>query len=444
VSSLSGGNQQKVVFARSLAAEPAVLLADEPTRGVDVGARVEIYRLLRAYAEAGHGVVVLSTDAVELAGLCDRVVVVSRGAPVADLPASDLSERAITGAAITAARREPGATRGAAGAERAARPSWWSRLSGSDYLPSLVLVVVMVALAVVTATQNDRFLGTRNLSSMMLLASILVLVAAGQLIVLLVASIDLSVGPLMGLTVVVMSFFATGGAGTAGFVAGLAVALAVGAAVGLANGVGIRFLGIPPVIATLVLFIFLQGVALVLRPTPDGLIDQSTAQLIQTRVGIFPVVFLIALVGIAVLEWALRRTRAGVELRAVGSDEQRARRLSARPTRTVLVAHVACSLLAVLAGVVLTSLVGIGQAGLASEYTLTSITAVVLGGASIFGGRGSFLGALFGALLIQEIISATSFLGLGESWQQWLPGILVLAGAGFFSLSKARRDAARE
>ena len=92
-----------------------------------------------------------------------------------------------------------------------------------------------------------------------------------------------------------------------------------------------------------------------------------------------------------------------------------------------------------LAGLVLSSLVGVGQAGLGSQYTLTTITAVVLGGASIFGGRGSYLGALLGAFLIQEIISATSFLGLAIAWQDWLPGLLILAGAALFSRARNRQ-----
>src|SRR3984893_1548758 len=104
VASLSGGNQQKVVFARSLAADPAILLADEPTRGVDVGARMEIYRLLRGFASAGHAVLALSSDAIELVGLCDRVLVFSRGRVVRHLTGADLTERAITEAAIMAAR----------------------------------------------------------------------------------------------------------------------------------------------------------------------------------------------------------------------------------------------------------------------------------------------------------------------------------------------------
>jgi ribose transport system ATP-binding protein len=106
VASLSGGNQQKVIFARCLAAEPEVLLADEPTRGVDVGARMEIYRLLRDFAARGHAVLALSSDAIELAGLCDRVLVFSRGRVVRELAGEELSESAITGAAILATRGE--------------------------------------------------------------------------------------------------------------------------------------------------------------------------------------------------------------------------------------------------------------------------------------------------------------------------------------------------
>jgi ribose transport system ATP-binding protein len=112
--------------------------------------------------------------------------------------------------------------------------------------------------------------------------------------------------------------------------------------------------------------------------------------------------------------------------------------MGARVRTTIVSAHVACSVFAVLAGIALTSLVGVGQAGLGTDYTLTSITAAVLGGASIYGGRGSYLGAIVGAFLIQEIVAATSFLGLGEAWQEWLPGLLILAGAGLFSRARGR------
>jgi len=99
-----------------MAAKPVVFLADEPTRGVDAGARIELYRIVRGIAKNGAGVVVLSSDAVELSGLCDRVLVFSRGKIIRSLSGDELPEENITGAAIGAQtqrqeKRESGSAR---------------------------------------------------------------------------------------------------------------------------------------------------------------------------------------------------------------------------------------------------------------------------------------------------------------------------------------------
>src|SRR5436305_10426390 len=96
VASLSGGNQQKILFARSLLAEPTVLLADEPTRGVAAGARIAIYQVLRDTAESGKAVVVHSSDVVELQGLCARVLVFSRAEIVRSLHGVEITEATMT------------------------------------------------------------------------------------------------------------------------------------------------------------------------------------------------------------------------------------------------------------------------------------------------------------------------------------------------------------
>ena len=136
----------------------------------------------------------------------------------------------------------------------------------------------------------------------------------------------------------------------------------------------------------------------------------------------------------------LRWTRYGLELRAVGSDETRAHRLGARVTLTQVTAYVLCSLFAAAGGMMLAAQVAVGEAGVGVNYTLTSITAVVLGGASIFGGRGSFIGALCGAVLIQEIVTSTTFLQIGTEWQYYLPGILILVGAGIYSRTRTEQS----
>ncbi|SCF22864.1 monosaccharide ABC transporter ATP-binding protein, CUT2 family [Micromonospora echinospora] len=100
VGALSGGNQQKVVFARHILTRPRLLLLDEPTRGVDVGAKAEIYRLLRRLADDGMGILLASSELPELTGICDRIVVLRRGRAVADLPAGGCTGEDILTAAM--------------------------------------------------------------------------------------------------------------------------------------------------------------------------------------------------------------------------------------------------------------------------------------------------------------------------------------------------------
>ncbi len=116
--------------------------------------------------------------------------------------------------------------------------------------------------------------------------------------------------------------------------------------------------------------------------------------------------------------------------------------MGARVGLTVVAAYVGCALLTLLGGLMLSAQIGIGDPSAGINYTLTSITAVVLGGASIFGGRGSFVGALLGALLLQEIATATPFLGLDQSWQYFLPGILILFAAGAYSRARGVKTSA--
>jgi ABC-type sugar transport system ATPase subunit len=105
VGTLSGGNQQKVLFARMLLCGPRVLVADEPTRGVDVGAKRAIYDLLTSLAADGLGVLLISSDVEEILGLAHRVLVMRRGKITAELSGGDLTEAAILGAAFDTAER---------------------------------------------------------------------------------------------------------------------------------------------------------------------------------------------------------------------------------------------------------------------------------------------------------------------------------------------------
>jgi len=438
IGSLSGGNQQKVVFARAMLGRPKVLVCDEPTQGVDVGARVEIYRLLRELAADGCAIVVCSSDALELEGLCDRVMIMSRGQVVGALEANDVSEETITGTAITSTQARKERAR-----EERRSLGFFGRFLRGDGVATPVLAAVIVVLAIITAGQNGDFLTSFNIENLLLLSTALILVGLGQLIVLVTAGVDLSVGPMMGLGLVILTGFATDSGGTGGFLLGLGLALAAGAGIGLINGGLVQFAKINAVIATLATFIGVQGIALLINPVPSGLFSGKATETLMQTVGGIPIVFIVVvLIGLGA-EFVLRRTRFGVGLRAVGSDEAAAHRMGLNVGLTKILAYLLCALFATLASVMLAVQIGTGDATAGQSYTLQSIAAVVLGGASIYGGRGSFAGTVLGALLLTEMINAITFLELSDAWQYFFPGAIILVAAAIYArVSRIRLAAA--
>ena len=428
IDSLSGGNQQKAVLAGAFGTEPELLLLDEPTQGVDVGARSEIYGLIRDRAAASSmSVVVHSTDARELAGIADRVLVFSRGKVVTELVGAQVTEENITGAALHSTEtREKDSTH----SHRAVR---W--LSG-DVAPPAIVAATILALTLVTQISNPFFLSGPSITSLLTLAATLALAAIAQTIAMLVGGIDLSVGPLMGLLVVVQSFFVVDGTSAGGQLVGWVLFIVIPLIVGLVNWALIDLVNVHPMIATLVTFTALQAISLLLRPVPGGTISRRITASINTKIGVVPVVFIIAIFVAAVITWLLFRTRVGIVLRATGSNDATARLNALRPKTVRLLAYLAVSLMAALAAVPLMAQLGSGQPSGGTSYTLVSIAAGVIGGASLAGGRGTFVGALLGALLLQIASSVTTFLGLNTAWQSFLVGGLTIVAVAGYSRSR--------
>jgi ribose transport system ATP-binding protein len=436
VSALSGGNQQKVVMARSMLSRPALLVADEPTQGVDVGARAEIYRILREIARDGVPVVVGSSDTKELEGLCDRVIVMSRGQAVAALDGPDVTEEKIVHAAISATAHAAEAAKRERGASR------FARFVEGDYAPVIILALVMLGLGAYILSRNSRYLSSFNVTSVEFACAALGFISLGQTFALLLGGIDLSVGPLAGFLVVLASFFVLDGKSPAIWALGFVAMFLAAVAVGLLNGALIRFAKFTPVAATLVTYIGLGGLAFTLRSAPDGYIATSVTNAIQTKIGPIPVAFIAFVLIAFALELGLRRSKLGLRLRAVGSSEESARRVGVPTNRVAMIGYLGASLLTLLGAVVLLAQLGVGDPGQGSGYTLTSITAVVVGGTSLLGGRGTFIGTLMGAGLSVQVLNATVFLGLDQKWQYIFQGLLIVAGAIIYS--QVRRGTTRE
>ncbi len=264
VQSLSGGNQQKVSLTRPfLRGNVSVILAEEPTQGVDVAARFDIYDALRAKAEEGVAIVVKSSDPLELAGLCDRVVVMSRGKIVDEIRGEDLGERRIV-EAIVGSRAAAGGLKTAGdgtpvmtfGARVAAAVA---RIRFRGVVPLVLMGTLILAVGAYTALRQDAFLTSYNLHNLLLATMPLALVSMGQTCALLVGGFDVSVGALMTLCVVVASYTMTPTTSTLGLIPGALALVGVGLATGLFNALLIRVFRLPSIIATLGTLSILAG-----------------------------------------------------------------------------------------------------------------------------------------------------------------------------------------
>ena len=292
-------------------------------------------------------------------------------------------------------------------------------------LPLVLMTVLIVAVGAFATVRQDAFLTSYNLNNLLLLTMPLALVSLGQTCALLVGGFDVSVAALMTFCVVLASYTMTfETSGWALFPGGLAL-IAVGLATGIFNAVIIRVLKLPSIIATLGTFSILEGASLLLRDHPEGPISSDAINGLTKSVSFVPVAF-VAVVVLAVLAdvW-LYRTRTGLAMRAVGLDETSSRRLGMATGRTVMLAFVLCSLMASLAGFYLAAQVQIGSP-LIGNYGLESIAAAVLGGASLAGGRGSFVGALLAALFLSLIDNVLPLFHQPTEYSQMTIGVLIL------------------
>lgn len=440
VSSLSGGNQQKVAISRALSSDPRVLLIQEPTQGVDVRSRMDIYRMLRDSANEGLAVAAVSSDAAELSGICDRIIVMSRGHVIAEIAGEGSTEDQIVGAFAVAGH--VGDTDGLAANRTEEAPvrrttGFRQRVQGAqDMLRLGVLAVILIALFIFASRVNGTFASSQNIYNILLLTLPILVLAVAQFSVLIIGGIDISVGATMGLSLVVLSFLASEGSAVTALVVSLILALVVGLAVGLINSFLIEGSKVAPVIATIATMGLAGGLALILRPTAGGLINFDMMSLLTYQVGPFPILIIVFFPMLLLGDWMIWRSGPGVRLRAVGLHPLFAQRLGISVTRTRIVSYLACGALAGFAGLVLASTVGTGDANAGNGFTLLAIAAPVLGGASLLGGRGSLIGCLLGALTLAMANTLVPMLGIQEAWSYMLVGLLSIVALLAYSSSR--------
>ena len=236
--------------------------------------------------------------------------------------------------------------------------------------------------------------------------------------------IDISVGPVMGMTNAVLVVTMTASV-VRGIAFGLPLLVIAGALVGLVNGLIIVFVRVQPVVVTLGTYLIFAGLTVVMLPNPGGTPPGWVAALSGSIGGVVP--YSVILVGVPLLLWGLlRRGVFGTTLFAVGGNDAAAFSCGINVRAVRLTAYALSGILAVLAGIALTALVGSGDPTLGPPYTIIAIAAAAFGGCSLFGGRGSMVGPLIAAIDIYLIQTLLSALNLPSSWFQFMYGLILV------------------
>jgi len=436
ISTLSGGNQQKAILARCLFASPSLLLLDEPTRGIDLGAKAEIYALIRDLARRGFGIVLCSSELPEILGLAHRMIVFRDGRVTATFDHAEATEERLLAAATGG---PPGGSDTAApvpfqpAAPPAAAPpsrgrEWLRRRAGLFGLAAVVVLAI-----VFSPNRGGRlvFLDIGNLTDILRQVAEKGILAAGMTAVIISGGIDLSVGSVLALTATAAAWLLMhGGFGVA---ATAAIVLGIGAAVGLLNGLLVSAWRIQPFIVTLATMSAARGVARYVSggaAIPMAFGEGGAPASFQALAGpILPfvpapaVLFLLAVAGIHVM---LSYLPFGRYVYAIGDNEAAARLCGLRVGRDKALVYVVCGVLAALAGLVHCAQLEQGNPNDGVAYELDAIAAVVIGGTSLAGGVGTASGTLVGTLIIGVINNSMGLNNIDANLQLILKGAIIL------------------
>jgi ribose/xylose/arabinose/galactoside ABC-type transport system permease subunit len=306
----------------------------------------------------------------------------------------------------------------------------------------IAIVAVFIAIVLYLSVTTSAFLSASNIMAILVATSLIAVVACGQTFVIITGGIDLSSG-----SVVALAGIVTGLVLHAGVPIPLSIlaGIGVGLLCGLFNGLSVTYLNMSPFIVTLAAMSMARGLAFIIPNGQtvfgfDDAFDSIGGGLWAIPgIGTLPIAGVISLAGLAIGAFVLRKTVFGSEVYSVGGNREAAVMAGIPVRRTLIIVYMISGALAGLGGVILTGRLDSAQPIAANGLELNAIAAVVIGGASLFGGRGSMLGTILGVLLIGVINNGLTLNNVEPFWVQFIQGAVIFLAVLFDSLNQRRR-----
>ena len=321
------------------------------------------------------------------------------------------------------------------------------RVSGSfgsgvaRLLPKSYLLLVLVTIILIGSSISPNFISARNAGNVIDFSSIVALLAVGQFYVILTGGIDLSVGSIVAFSTVVSALLLRANIGA---VPASALTLAACALVGICNGLFVVWVRIPPFIATLAMMSMVQGLSYIIQSTSLIEIDNDTFITMFSDghvLGLADPVLIFVLVT-AIASFCSRYTVFGRRLYAIGGNREAARLSGLPVSRDLLVTYTLSGLLAGLAGLLAAAQLSQGSSLIGRGYELDAIAAVVVGGASLVGGKGDPLSSVIGVFVLATIVNIMNLIGISSEPQLVIKGAVIIAAVFLSSAGGVERISA--
>ncbi|CAN5494037.1 hypothetical protein BH24CHL9_BH24CHL9_14070 [soil metagenome] len=300
------------------------------------------------------------------------------------------------------------------------------------------LLVALALIFVALSISTPYFFTPDNLLNIAKAVTVVGIASAGESIVIISGGFDLSVGSTMAAAGMLAAWLLESGAPIP---LAFVTAIGLGVLIGVVNGTIISYFRINPLITTLGTLAIVRGLAFVISGGREIVISDPAWLELGTGVWLgIPIIFVFALTTFVVIGWSMPRTPFGRYVYAIGSNIRAARLAGIAVDRWRLVFYIVCGATAALSGLVLTARTGSARPSAAVGFELDVITAVILGGASLSGGRGTVWGTLVGLVLIGVINNGLTLAQVPAFWQQVVKGVILLSAVLYDELRRHRRD----
>lgn len=436
---LSGGNQQKVLLAKWLATHPKLLILDDPTRGIDVGAKQEIYQLIDRLTAKGFAVILTSSEIDELTALSDRILLFRNGKHIKTVVYGTTKGTILKYIAVDTEQTHQSQTACLAN-EKHDSPL----LKRARKVFSFKEIGVLIALVAVIAGFGifiPSFMTAQNVAVILKQMSILGILTFGMTFVFCANEVDLSVGMILNATMACMALLMTR-SGINPWVCVL-IGIGVATALGAINGLLAVAFDLPSIVITLGTMSIYRGLALVLNDgkTISGLPESSFLELAQYKIFGVSLLAVISLALFAICAVLFRHSKTARHLLLAGDNAAAAKKrgINTNALRVVVMAFSGfmCGLAAMLTLSNLTS----ADTTTGSGYEMSAIGAVVIGGTKMGGGSGTIWGSLIGIALVTVIQNGLVFLGLQSAWRSLFVGITMIVAISIDTI--VERNAAK-